>query len=40
VRFVEAFRLGRTAHVEVRNANLAEMRDDIPLDGFAAAYDR
>jgi hypothetical protein len=40
VRFVEAFRLGRTAHVEVRNANLAEMRDDVPLDGFAAAYDR
>jgi hypothetical protein len=39
-RFVEAFRLGRTAHIEVRNANLAEMQDDISLDGFATAYDR
>ncbi len=39
-RYVEAFRLGRTAHIEVRNSNVMAMRDDISLKGFTAAYNR
>lgn len=37
-RFVTAFKRGLTAHVEVMNANVMEMQDDIPLRGFTAAY--
>ncbi len=37
-RFVTAFRLGRTAHVEVMNANVMEMRQDLSLDGFSRGY--
>ena len=39
-RFVHAFRKGRAAHVEVRNAAVMEMRDDLSLIGFTAAYGR
>ena len=39
-RFVAAFRKGVTAHVEVQNAAVMEMRDDISLIGFTAAYGR
>lgn len=38
-RFVTAFKRGRTAHVEVRNAGVMEMQDDLSLTGFTRAFD-
>jgi hypothetical protein len=37
-RFVTAFKAGRTAHVEVENAGVMQMRDDISLTGFAKDF--
>ena len=34
-RFVVAFRRGRTAHVEVENAAVMQMSQDLSLAGFA-----
>jgi hypothetical protein len=39
-RFVAAFRRGLTAHVEVQNAAVMEMQDDLSLRGFSRAYGR
>jgi hypothetical protein len=39
-RFVTAFRKGRTAHVEVRNASVMEMRENVSLIGFTRAFGR
>jgi hypothetical protein len=38
-RFVDSFKRGLEVHVEIRNANVMEMTDDISLVGFTAAYD-
>jgi hypothetical protein len=38
--FVYGFRRGLTAHLEVRNASVMEMQDDVSLAGFMAAYGR
>lgn len=38
-RFVTAFKQGLSAHIEVLNASVMEMRDDVSLRGFTAAYD-
>lgn len=38
-RFVTAFKRGLKAHVEILNASVMEMQDDISLRGFTAAYD-
>ena len=38
-RFVASFKRGLEAHVEIRNASVMEMTDDISLLGFTAAYD-
>ena len=34
-RFVVAFKLGKTAHIEVQNAGAMQMSNDISLVGFA-----
>ncbi len=39
-QFVAAFRAGRTLHVEVRNAAVMEMQENLSLKGFSATYDR
>lgn len=39
-RFVAAFRAGRTLHVEVRNAAVMEMQENLSLKGFSATYDQ
>jgi hypothetical protein len=36
--FVFGFQRGLTAHLEVRNASVMEMQDDVSLAGFTAAY--
>lgn len=37
-RFVAAFRAGLSVHVEVQNASVMEMQDDLSLRGFTAAF--
>jgi len=39
-QFVAAFRAGRTLHVEVRNAGVMEMQENLSLRGFSATYDQ
>ena len=39
-RFVTSFTHGLVARIEVQNAGVMEMTDDISLIGFAAAYGR
>jgi hypothetical protein len=37
-RFVIAFKLGKTAHIEVQNAAIMEMSNDISLVGFMRKF--
>ena len=37
-RFVVAFKLGKTAHIEVQNAAVMEMSNDISLAGFMRKF--
>lgn len=39
-RFVVSFQHGATAHVEVQNASVMEMQDDVSLKGFRRQYGR
>ncbi|HWG07164.1 MAG TPA: hypothetical protein VG271_19345 [Beijerinckiaceae bacterium] len=39
-RFVVAFKRGKTAHIEVQNAGVMEMRSNISLIGFTRALGR
>ena len=37
-RFVVAFKLGKTAHIEVQNAAVMEMSNDVSLVGFMRKF--
>lgn len=36
--FVQSFKAGRKVHVEVMNANVMEMQEDVSLIGFTKSY--
>lgn len=38
--FVQSFKAGKSVHVEVMNANVMEMQEDLSLIGFTKSYNK